>query len=210
MRTVMAAIGLAAVVLMTGTAHATLVVTDGVVIAQNADTFAGFSGDRFGVTYSEGVPSANPFTGSASAAFAGGFVVVQVDGVGCGPVSSHSCGFVSLIAHFTDLPPAPSSTAPFTATGHLFVDNVAAGLGVLDYDFVGQGTVERCGPPDSPRCIGFEGLAFTYTFSPPPPLVPEPPTLLLVAFGLFGALFIARFFATAGHRTAVRLLGGGA
>jgi len=94
---------------------------------------------------------------------------------------------VSLIADFL---PDPSSTAPFTATGHLFVDNVAAGL-VLDFDFVGQGTVERCGPLNSPRCIGFGGEAFTYTFSPMPlSSVPEPPTLLLVmaSLGALGAL----------------------
>ena len=112
---------------------------------------------------------------------------MQVDGVPCGPVSSHPCGDVSLTPDFL---PAPSSTAPFTATGHLVVNIGAGGPCCNIFDFVGQGTVERCGPPDSPRCIGFEGLAFTYTFSPPPPLVPEPPTLLLVmaSLGALGAL----------------------
>jgi hypothetical protein len=49
MRTVIAAIGLAAVVLLTGTAQATLVVTDGAVRAFNVDTAAGFRGDGFSV-----------------------------------------------------------------------------------------------------------------------------------------------------------------
>src|SRR4030095_9858505 len=110
MRTVIAAIGLAAVVLLTGTAHATLVVTDGVVEAFNADTFASFRGDGFSVGVSLPEPSWS-ISGSASFSFGSCFPVpprgslacdgassVQVDGASCTtPFSLHPCGRVTLI-----------------------------------------------------------------------------------------------------------------
>jgi hypothetical protein len=119
-----------------------------------------------------------------------GIVNVQVDGAGsCNNFISPTCGAITLIADFA---PAPSFTSPFTATGHLVIGLVVGPQfdPGTTFDLVGQGTVERCGPPDSPRCIGAGSLVFEFTFSPPPPLVPEPPTLLLVmaSLGALGAL----------------------
>jgi hypothetical protein len=204
MRTVIAAIGLAAVALLTGIAHATpLVVTDGVVALYPVDTFASFSGDGFSVGVGYPFPFFSP-SGSVTVPIgtgcvpglpcAGGIVNVQVDGAGSCNIFSFTCGAITLTVDPLAILPAPF-TAPFTATGHLVIGQVVGPPPEpgTTFDLVGQGTVEHvsCGTAsNSPVCSQSDPI-FVYTFSAVPfSSVPEPPTLLLVmaSIGALGAL----------------------
>jgi hypothetical protein len=200
-------------------AHAeTLTITDGFLLLQGQDTGTGFSGDVFSV--SEG----SPFSFFPSGAFGtgtdpvsalvplgtggGGLTSVNVGGANCTSPPSFNCGTITVTSLPMPLPPnndwllipgGYSAFTAFTATGHVIVGS--------GFDLFGQGTLEGlfCNPQVGcpPFATSFSFTTLIYRFSAA--TVAEPPTLLLGAFGLFGALFIARFFATARHRTAVRL-----
>jgi hypothetical protein len=218
MRKITTVLVFAMVMILTAVAHAeALYITDGTLVLEGLDSFGRFSGDGFsgGFSIPFGVSVGFAFgTGTDPVSFlrplgaGSGFASVIVGNANCTVLPSFSCGTITVTSLPMPLPPNNdwlfdpngfSVFTPFTATGHL---NVGSG-----FDLVGQGTLEGlfCNPQVG--CPQFGGLAgFTtliYRFSAAP--VAEPPTRLLAAFGLFGALFIARFFVTAGHRAAVRL-----
>lgn len=229
MRKITTVLVFAMVMILTGVAHAgTLTITDGDLVLVPLDTVAMFSGDGFSAVLSAAQggglfraigTGTDPI--SVSTAGLGGFVTVGATNYFCQsdpPPGFSTCG-VFITATHLPLPPPPNNDwfntpsgysvfTPFSATGQF---RVGVGFGVpgdVIENFVGQGIVEGlwCNPggpnrpPENCRAPLSQFPALIYTFS-----VAEPPTLLLVAFGMFGAVFIARFFATAGHRTAARL-----
>jgi hypothetical protein len=188
-----AALVLALVVVLTGSAHAvTLPITEGEIISgffAFGDVFYGFGGNGFRV---DGVIH-NWWDGDVSSGvlfiplISAPFVSVTVGGLKCDtlldPNFSADCGSIELTNNkllaldFNET--LDTDRVPFRATGHLTLGD--------GFDIVGRGILEATWCRESPDCPSFEGLTIQYTFSARPAAVAEPPSLLLL---LVGALTI--------------------